>query len=91
MQACHILLGRPWQYDRRVSHDGFSNKYSFTLRKQNVVLLPMTPKQVLEDQVSKQKKKEMAGKLSEQKSEMTIEEKEKEKKNDEVKKKRNKK
>lgn len=23
MQACHVLLGRPWQYDRRVSHDGF--------------------------------------------------------------------
>jgi hypothetical protein len=22
MDACHLLLGRPWQYDRRVQHDG---------------------------------------------------------------------
>ncbi|XP_074300731.1 uncharacterized protein LOC141632040 [Silene latifolia] len=22
MNACHILLGRPWQFDRRVGHDG---------------------------------------------------------------------
>ncbi|XP_076909541.1 uncharacterized protein LOC143566842 [Bidens hawaiensis] len=25
MDACHILLGRPWQYDRRAKHDGFRN------------------------------------------------------------------
>ena len=25
MSACHILLGRPWQYDRRVKHDGYTN------------------------------------------------------------------
>ena len=29
MQAGHLLLGRPWQYDRRVTHDGFKNRYSF--------------------------------------------------------------
>jgi hypothetical protein len=29
MHAGHILLGRPWQYDRRVIHDGFRNRYSF--------------------------------------------------------------
>ena len=28
MDAGHILLGRPWQFDRRVVHDGYSNKYS---------------------------------------------------------------
>ena len=22
MDACHILLGRPWQFDRAVQHDG---------------------------------------------------------------------
>ena len=31
MQAGHLLLGRPWQFDRRVKHDGFTNKYSFVL------------------------------------------------------------
>jgi len=25
MDACHILLGRPWQFDRKVTHDGQSN------------------------------------------------------------------
>uniref|UniRef100_A0A2N9J5B5 RNA-directed DNA polymerase n=1 Tax=Fagus sylvatica TaxID=28930 RepID=A0A2N9J5B5_FAGSY len=29
MQAGHLLLGRPWQFDRQVKHDGFTNKYSF--------------------------------------------------------------
>ena len=51
MEACHILLGRPWQYDRRVSHDGFTNRYSFVMKKQPITLIPMTPKQVIEDQM----------------------------------------
>ena len=50
MDASHILLGRPWQYDRRVMHDGFSNTYSFTMNGKPINLLPMTPKQVYEDQ-----------------------------------------
>ncbi|XP_049406074.1 uncharacterized protein LOC125869661 [Solanum stenotomum] len=29
MQACHLLLGRPWEYDVGVKHDGRSNKYAF--------------------------------------------------------------
>jgi len=28
MYATHLLLGRPWQFDRKVKHDGFKNKYS---------------------------------------------------------------
>ncbi|XP_059068990.1 uncharacterized protein LOC131859364 [Cryptomeria japonica] len=38
MDVCHILLGRPWQYDREAQHDGQKNVYvikkggvSFTL------------------------------------------------------------
>ena len=27
MQASHLLLGRPWQWDRRVNHDGYLNRY----------------------------------------------------------------
>lgn len=56
MQACHIVLGRPWQFDRKVTHDGFTNKLSFVLRKQKVVLIPLSPKQVLEDQKKKKEK-----------------------------------
>eukprot|EP00253_Pinus_taeda_P023839 PITA_23839 len=29
MDVCHILLGRPWQYDRKVVHDGLMNCYKF--------------------------------------------------------------
>ncbi|KAF5470845.1 hypothetical protein F2P56_011333, partial [Juglans regia] len=38
MHACHLLLGRPWQHDLRVTHDGFSSKYSFTLNRQPITL-----------------------------------------------------
>ncbi|XP_057808601.1 uncharacterized protein LOC131023075, partial [Salvia miltiorrhiza] len=55
MQASHILLGRPWQFDRRVIHDGFTNKYSFEYKQKKVSLVPLTPKQVYEDQVQLQK------------------------------------
>eukprot|EP00253_Pinus_taeda_P017528 PITA_17528 len=29
MDVCHVLLGRPWQYDRKVTHDGVLNCYKF--------------------------------------------------------------
>lgn len=58
MHACHLLLGRPWQYDRRVKHDGFTNKYSFTLKGQPITLVPLTPKQVREDQLKLQRSNE---------------------------------
>ena len=58
MHACHILLGRPWQYDRRVTHDGFTNRYSFIIKKQPISLVPLTPKQVLDDQLKLQRSSE---------------------------------
>ena len=58
MQAGHLLLGRPWQFDRRVKHDGFTNKYSFVFNQRNITLVPLTPKQVYGDQVSLQRESE---------------------------------
>jgi len=29
MDVCHILLGRPWQFDRGAVHDGKTNRYKF--------------------------------------------------------------
>jgi hypothetical protein len=55
IQAGHLLLGRPWQFDRQVKHDGFTNKYSFVLNQRLITLLPLTPQQVYEDQVRLQK------------------------------------
>src|SRR2546430_6867657 len=50
MQAGHLLLGRPWQYDRKVMHNGYSNRYSFTYKGRNVVLAPLSPQEVFEEQ-----------------------------------------
>lgn len=41
MDACHVLLGRPWQYDRRTKHDGFKNTYSFRKDGINITLAPL--------------------------------------------------
>ena len=43
MDACHLLLGRPWQYDRKVSHNGFKNTHSFIKDGVRIVLAPMKP------------------------------------------------
>ena len=51
MHAGHILLGRSWQYDRRVTHDGFKNMYSFVKEGKTIKLAPLTPSQVYEDQL----------------------------------------
>ena len=40
MDACHLLLGRPWQYDREIKHDGRKNTYSFMFDSTKIVLLP---------------------------------------------------
>lgn len=40
MDVCHILLGRPWQYDRHTIHDGRKNTYTFKMGKTEIVLLP---------------------------------------------------
>lgn len=28
MTVCHMLLGRPWQFDRKAMHDGYANTYT---------------------------------------------------------------
>ncbi|XP_026435984.1 uncharacterized protein LOC113333793 [Papaver somniferum] len=40
MDACHLLLGRPWKYDRFVNHDGRTNNYSFMWRNKKLTLVP---------------------------------------------------
>ncbi|PKU66848.1 putative mitochondrial protein [Dendrobium catenatum] len=40
MDACHLLLGRPWQFDKGTIHNGTSNTYSFNHNKHQIVLLP---------------------------------------------------
>jgi len=58
MEATHILLGRPWQYDRKTLHDGLTNKISFTFHGHKVTLKSLSPKEVHEDQLKIKEKRE---------------------------------
>ena len=55
MQVERLLLGRPWKFDRKIKHEGFTNKYSFVHNQWTVTLVPLTPSQVYENQVRLQK------------------------------------
>ena len=47
--AGHILLGKPWSFDRKVNHDRFKNRHSFVKDNKTITLVPLTPRQVYED------------------------------------------
>ncbi|GJZ57025.1 retrovirus-related pol polyprotein from transposon TNT 1-94 [Tanacetum coccineum] len=51
MDACHILLGRPWLYDHRVKHDGYRNTYTFKKDGVSITLAPLNPKDAPPDHV----------------------------------------
>ncbi|KAL5546987.1 hypothetical protein UlMin_006674 [Ulmus minor] len=44
MDTCHILLGRPWQFDRDMTYKGEANTCSFTWHGREVILLPNSSK-----------------------------------------------
>ncbi|RDX88359.1 hypothetical protein CR513_30061, partial [Mucuna pruriens] len=58
MEAWHILLGRPWQLDRKVTHKGYTNCLSFIYNELKITLTPFSPKQVCEDQIKMRKVRE---------------------------------
>ncbi|XP_059295544.1 uncharacterized protein LOC132048877 [Lycium ferocissimum] len=65
MQACHFLLGRPWQYDRAAICDGRANTYAVQSEGKSLILKPLSPNQVIEDYRRMKELKEVAkGKAS---------------------------
>jgi hypothetical protein len=56
MQACHILLGRPWQFDKDSMHHGRLNQYSFLHHDKKIVLHPMSPEAIMHDDVAATRK-----------------------------------
>ncbi|XP_057855141.2 uncharacterized protein LOC131064857 [Cryptomeria japonica] len=52
MDACHLLLGRPWKYDLKALNDGHKNTYSITKDEKVIELIP------LPDNTQDQKEKE---------------------------------
>ncbi|XP_074293015.1 uncharacterized protein LOC141619902 [Silene latifolia] len=58
MDACHVLLGRPWQFDRDVVHQGRSNEYVLRDNGKKIVLKPMSS-QAIRSMSTKKKKTTM--------------------------------
>ena len=63
MQACSLLLGRPWEHDNDATHHGRSNKYTFMHKGQKITLVPLTPAEIV------QADRERAATLNDSKSE----------------------
>ncbi|GJU49514.1 putative reverse transcriptase domain-containing protein, partial [Tanacetum coccineum] len=47
MDACHLLLGRPWEYDRNTTHNGRANTYSFLFVGVKITLMSNKPKELV--------------------------------------------
>ena len=41
MDCCHILLGRPWKYDRYDIHDGRLNQYTLWMNVKKQIFMPL--------------------------------------------------
>jgi hypothetical protein len=46
MDVCHLLLGRPWKYDKNVIHDGRTNMYTLGKNGRMHMLLPIKNQEV---------------------------------------------
>ena len=53
MQACSLLLGRPWQYDKESVHNGRTNHYTLVHDGKKIGLKPMTPEHILKDDLAR--------------------------------------
>jgi hypothetical protein len=49
MDIFHVLLGRPWKFDRNVIHDGRKNTYTLEKNGRTHMLFPMEDKKVKEE------------------------------------------
>jgi len=59
METTYILLSRPWQFDRKTIHDGFTNKISFNFHGHKVTLKSLSLKEVHEGQVKMKEKRKI--------------------------------
>ncbi|KAF8083326.1 hypothetical protein N665_0781s0004 [Sinapis alba] len=60
MRSSHVLLGRPWQSDRKVTHNGYTNKHSFEYNGRKVTPLHLTPGEIYQDQLQLKLKNDQA-------------------------------
>ena len=78
MHAIHILLGRLWQFHRKVNHDGFKNRHSFAKDNKTITLVLLTLRQVYEDQMKLKRENDVKKKKCEIESSKKDDEKESE-------------
>src|SRR5688572_30029271 len=53
MTACHVLLGRPWQHDKKTIHNGYTNVYTVRHEGKLKDLMPLPPHKTLPPQNNK--------------------------------------
>ena len=51
MHMGHLLLEKPWQYDRKVQHNRFQNCYSFLMEGRVITLAPFILREAHKDQL----------------------------------------
>ena len=67
MEVGHILLGRLWQFDRKIIYNGLTNEITLTHLGTKFMLQPQTPSQVAKDQLTMKDKRDEEAKLENQK------------------------
>ena len=58
MRVTYYWAGRG-NFDRKAIHDGFKNRHSFVKDNKSITLVPLTPRQVYEDQVKLKRENEL--------------------------------
>jgi hypothetical protein len=48
MQACSLLLGRPWEFDTDAIYHGRSNKYTLVHNGKKITLIPLKPNKIVQ-------------------------------------------
>jgi hypothetical protein len=48
IQACFLLLGRPWEFDTDAIHHGRANKYTLMHKRKKITLLSLTPNEFVQ-------------------------------------------
>ena len=67
MEAGHVLLRRPWQFDWKIMYNGLTNETTLTHPGTKFVMHPQTPSQVAKYQLTMKDKRDEEEKLEKQK------------------------
>lgn len=51
MKVGHLFLGKPWQHESIVTHDGYKNRHQFVFKGQKFTLVPLSPIKTREDKL----------------------------------------